>query len=74
MSDKKIGIFSAFLFFGIAALFVPATALQNSIAMGQEFYPEYEENEYYDKEYDHTKIIMIIKCSNSQCREKIIHM
>ena len=28
-------------------MFVPATALQNSIAMGQEFYPEYEENEYY---------------------------
>jgi hypothetical protein len=20
--------------------------------MGQEFYPEYEENQYYDKEYD----------------------
>ena len=47
MSDKKIGIFSALLFFGVAALFVPVTALQNSIAMAQEYYPEYEENEYY---------------------------
>ena len=47
MSDKKIRIFSTFLLFGIAAIFFPATALQNSIAMGQEFYPEYEENEYY---------------------------
>ena len=53
MSDKKIRIFSAFLLFGIAAIFVPATALQNSIAMGQEYYPEYEENEYYyDQGYD----------------------
>jgi len=33
----------------MAAIFFPATALQNSIAMGQEFYPEYEENEYYDQ-------------------------
>ena len=53
MSDKKIRIFSTFLLFGIAAIFFPATALQNSIAMGQEFYPEYEENEYYyDQGYD----------------------
>ena len=37
-----------FLLLGIAALFLPATALQNSIAMAQEFYPEYEENEYYN--------------------------
>ncbi len=36
MSDKKVGIFSALLFFGVAALFVPVTALQNSIAMAQE--------------------------------------
>ena len=55
MSDKKIGIFSALLFFGVAALFVPVTALQNSIAMAQEYYPEYEENEYYEKGYDHYK-------------------
>jgi hypothetical protein len=48
MSDKKIRIFSALLFFGIAAIFFPATALQNSIAMAQEYYPEYEENEYYN--------------------------
>ena len=48
MSDKKIGIFSALLF-GIATLFVPLTALQNSIAMAQEYHPEYEENEYYEK-------------------------
>ena len=47
MLDKKIGVFSVFLLFGIAAIFFPATALQNSIAMGQEFYPEYEENQYY---------------------------
>ena len=47
MSDKEIRIFSTFLLFGIAAIFLPATALQNSIATGQEFYPEYEENEYY---------------------------
>jgi len=48
MSNKKIGIFSALLFFGVAALFLPATALQNSIAMAQEYYPEYDqENEYY---------------------------
>ncbi|MGH9999786.1 MAG: hypothetical protein ACRD6Q_01050 [Nitrososphaeraceae archaeon] len=53
MSDKKVGIFSALLFFGVAALFLPATALQNSIAMAQEYYPEYEENEYYyNQEYD----------------------
>ena len=53
MSDKKVGIFSALLFFGVAALFLPATALQNSIAMAQEFYPEYEENDYYyDQGYD----------------------
>jgi len=36
----------------MAAIFFPVTALQNSIAMGQEFYPEYEENQYYEKEYD----------------------
>jgi hypothetical protein len=58
MSNKKIRIFSSFLLFGIAAIFFPATALQNSIAMGQEFYPEYEENayenenEYYNQEYN----------------------
>jgi hypothetical protein len=54
MSDKKIGIFSALLF-GIATLFVPVTALQNSIAMAEEYYPEYEENEYYEKGYDQYK-------------------
>ena len=52
MSDKKVGIFSALLFFGVAALFVPVTALQNSIAMAQEYYPEDKENEYYNQEYD----------------------
>ena len=55
MADKKIGIFSALLFFGVAALFVPVTALQNSIAMAQEYYPEYEENEFYEKGYDQYK-------------------
>src|SRR5688500_5599511 len=54
MSDKKIGIFIVLLF-GIVTLFVPVIALQNSIAMGQEFYPEYEENEYYEKGYDQYK-------------------
>ena len=53
MSYKKLRIFSIFLLLGIAALFLPATALQNSIAMGQEYYPEYdEENQYYNQEYD----------------------
>ena len=55
MSDKKIRIFSTFLLLGIAAIFFPTTALQNSIAMAQEFYPEYDqENEYYydQEEYD----------------------
>ena len=51
MSYEKIRIYSVFLLLGIAALFLPATALQNSIAMGQEFYPEYKENEYYNQEY-----------------------
>ncbi len=56
MSGKRVGIFSALLFFGVAALFLPATALQNSIAMAQEYYPEYEENDYYyDQEYDQYK-------------------
>ena len=54
MLYKKLGVFSVFLLLGIAALFLPSTALQNSIAMGQEFYPEYEENQYYNdqEEYD----------------------
>ena len=52
MSNNKVRIFSALLFFGLAALFFPATALEKSIAMGQEFYSEYEENEYYNQEYD----------------------
>ena len=58
MSEKRVGIFSALLFFGVAALFLPATALQNSIAMAQEFYPEYDqENEYYygQEGYDPSK-------------------
>jgi hypothetical protein len=52
MTYKKIRTFSIFLLLGIAALFVPVTALQNSIAMAQQYYPEYEENEYYNQEYD----------------------
>ena len=52
MSYKKIRTFSIFLLLGIATLFVPVTALQNSIANAQEYYPEYEENEYYNQEYD----------------------
>ena len=52
MSYKKIRTFSIFLLLGIAALFLPATALQNSIVMAQEYYPEYEENEYYNQQYD----------------------
>ena len=50
MSSKKIRTFSIFLLLGIAALFVPVTALQNSIAMAQEYYPKYEEKEYYNQE------------------------
>ena len=53
MSYKKIRTFSIFLLLGIAALFVPVTALQNSIANAQEYYnEEYEENGYYNQEYD----------------------
>jgi len=55
MSGKKVGIFSALLFFGVAALFLPATALQYSIAMAQEFYPEYDQEHeyYYDQENEY---------------------
>ena len=53
MSYKKIRTLSIFLLLGIASLFVPVTALQNSIANAQEYYnEEYEENEYYNQEYD----------------------
>jgi hypothetical protein len=52
MTYKKIRIFSLFLLLGIAALFVPVTALQNSIAMAQEYYNQDEENGYYNQEYD----------------------
>ena len=53
MSDKKVGIFSAFIFFGIAALFFPATTLENSIANAQEeeyslFYEEGSDGYYND--------------------------
>ena len=51
MTYKKIRIFSLFLLLGIAALFVPVTALQNSIAMAQEYYNQDEENGYYNQEY-----------------------
>ena len=57
MSYKKIRTFSMFLLLGIATLFVPVTALQNSIAMAQEYYnEEYEENGYYNQEYDPYKV------------------
>jgi hypothetical protein len=53
MSYKKIRTFSIFLLLGIATLFVPVIALQNSIANAQEYYnEEYEENGYYNQEYD----------------------
>ena len=53
MSYKKIRTLSIFLLLGIATLFVPVTALQNSIANAQEYYnEEYEENGYYNQEYD----------------------
>lgn len=53
MSYKKIRTFSIFLLLGIAALFVPVKALQNSIAIAQGYYnEEYEENGYYNQEYD----------------------
>jgi hypothetical protein len=41
--------------------------------MGQEFYPEYEENQYYDQEYGPYKNNNDNN-ANSQCREKIIRM
>ncbi len=50
MSSKKIRIYSLFLLLGVASLFIPITALQNSIAMAQEYYPEYKENEYSNQE------------------------
>jgi hypothetical protein len=59
MSDKKIGIFSALLFIGVATLFVPVTALQNSIAMAREYYPEYEEMNIMKKHMTITKIMII---------------
>jgi hypothetical protein len=52
MCYKKIRIYSLFLLLGIATLFVPVTTIQNSIANAQEYYPEYEENEYYNQQYD----------------------
>jgi hypothetical protein len=53
MSYKKIRTCSIFLLLGIATLFVPVTALQNSIANAQEYYnEEYEEKGYYNQEYD----------------------
>ena len=53
MSYKKIRTISIFLLLGIATLFVPVTALQNSNANAQEYYnEEYEENGYYNEEYD----------------------
>jgi len=53
MSYKKIRTFSIFLLLGIASLFIPVTALQNSIANAQEYYnEEYEVNGYYNQEYD----------------------
>ena len=63
MSYKKIRTFSIFLLFGIAAIFFPATALQNSIARGQEFYPEYDKKMniiMIKKDMIHTKIIIIM--------------
>ena len=60
MSYEKIRIYSVFLLLGIAALFVPVTALQNSIANAQQYYPEYEEKEYYynQKNIIHTKMTL----------------
>ena len=50
MTNNKVGIFSAFLFVAVAALFFPATALENSIANAQEEY--YPEEEYYPQDYE----------------------
>ena len=60
------------LFFGVAALFLPATALQNSIAMAQEYYPEYDQEGYdpYKNDNDNkdTSIVNVEKklfiCNN----------
>ena len=50
MTNNKVGIFSAFLFVAVAALFFPATALENSVANAQEEY--YPEEEYYPQDYE----------------------
>ena len=54
-NNKKVGLFSAFLFVGVAALFFPATALENSIANAQEeVYPLYyeEDSDGYYNDYN----------------------
>ncbi|HSF51824.1 MAG TPA: hypothetical protein VLA74_13775 [Nitrososphaeraceae archaeon] len=53
MVDKQTGIFSALLFFGIAALFFPATALENAVANAQEeeYSRDYIEEEARDGYY-----------------------
>ena len=51
MSNKKVGLFSTFLFVGLAALFFPATALENSNAMAQEYHPDSDEYANGQEEY-----------------------
>lgn len=50
MSDKKLSVLTTLLLFGLVAVFFPSTALNNSSAFGQEFYPEYQEDKYYNQE------------------------
>jgi hypothetical protein len=54
MLDKKIRIFSVFIFFGIAALFFPATAFSNAVANAQQeevYSLDYQEEEARDGYY-----------------------
>ena len=47
MSNKTIKMFTVLLLSGVVALFFPATALEKSNAMAQEYYyPDYEEKQW----------------------------
>ena len=85
-NNKKVGLFSAFLFVGVAALFFPATALENSIANAQEevyplyyeedsdgYYNDYnEENDYSYKDNIKKDPIVVIKKKLFVCRDAAI--
>ena len=52
MTNKKVDIFCAFIFFGIAALFFPAIALENTMVNAQEELSEVEDEEMYPLSYE----------------------